>query len=328
VGAVDVLMLDVAKILQPSRNGFNTVHFFDRTNELVTKTRKSIPGANGFPGDFISTVLMQDPVGEESVENLDPLAAPENLPDSSGTWNIQRRRGLRQSFISAFPFDIINLDLEEFLFKPNEPVPGQVINAFRKLFEWQRKPLSGSSAYSLDGFSLMFTTQIGPPNISAEYLDMLTNQLATNIRSEELLDCFKKRTGLTDVIALRDQDFECFFKLALPKVLAQCLMEEDWYIDPTRGIMILEIERQHGKGTYKMLHLVMEVNRKIPPRERRAPGEESQKAEVAYKEIVRQVFTNPETKVTKSLLDKRKLQKSLEHIKSRRKKYLASKMNA
>jgi hypothetical protein len=269
------------------------------------------------------------PVGQQSVDELDPLAALENLPDNLTTRDIQRSQGLLKRFISSFPFDIINLDLEEFLFKPNDPVPGQVINVFRKLFEWQRTPLLGSSTDSLDGFSLMFTTQIGPPNISKDHVDMLADRLADNIKSDqELLDCFIKRTGSADAIALRDKDFECFFKLALPKVLAKCLMEQDWYIDPDGGVRIFEIERPHKEGTYKMLHLVMDVNRQMPPIERRAPGKESKEAEAAYKKVVRQVFTNPEIKVTESLLDKEKLQESMAHIKARREKYLSGRMSA
>src|SRR5256885_11024715 len=50
VSAVDVLMLDVAKVIRPSNDGlFDTVFFFTRSDEAVLETRKNIPGAIGFP---------------------------------------------------------------------------------------------------------------------------------------------------------------------------------------------------------------------------------------------------------------------------------------
>jgi hypothetical protein len=61
---------------------------------------------------------------------------------------------------------VINLDLEGFLFHAKDPLPGKLVNAMRKIFAWQRYPLRGTNdepKETIDGFSLMFTTQIGPP---------------------------------------------------------------------------------------------------------------------------------------------------------------------
>src|SRR5690348_5788354 len=61
VGAIDVLMLDVAKIIRQSNNKeFDTVVFFDRGDLEVLETLKRTPGAHGYPGDFVSTVLLED----------------------------------------------------------------------------------------------------------------------------------------------------------------------------------------------------------------------------------------------------------------------------
>src|SRR5437870_8596447 len=61
VDAVDVLMLDVAKVIRRSKDGrFDTVFFFTRKDESVIETRKNIPGATGFPGDFVEVVLLND----------------------------------------------------------------------------------------------------------------------------------------------------------------------------------------------------------------------------------------------------------------------------
>src|SRR5436305_1707589 len=58
VNAVDVLMLDVANVINRSRTDkFDTVFFFDRTPELVFQTQLRIPGSYGFAGKFVETVL-------------------------------------------------------------------------------------------------------------------------------------------------------------------------------------------------------------------------------------------------------------------------------
>ncbi len=58
VGAVDVLMLDVAKVVKlSSTSKFDTVAFFGRDDESIVETVKRIPGAVGFPGNFVDVVL-------------------------------------------------------------------------------------------------------------------------------------------------------------------------------------------------------------------------------------------------------------------------------
>ena len=108
---------------------------------------------------------------------------------------------------------------------------------------------------------------------------------------------------------------------SIRKVLTHTLMEEDWYIDPQPGVLIFEFERPSKFGSYQMLHLVMDVKRKNPSRENRAPGDDSLEALEAYKQVVHQIFSEKEIIVTESSINKTKLRKSLENIKGRRKKY-------
>ena len=216
VGAIDVLMLDVEKIIRRSSNEqFDTVTFFDKNQELVSETLKRIPGAYGFPGDFTRVVLLEDPEEESVVD--DPLRSPEESLDESATRRHQLIQAQRKSFISLFPFDVINLDLEEFLFKPNDPLPGKVINALRKLFEWQKKPFTTPQSQAqqrINEFSLMFTTQIGPPNISEVYLGELRDCLTRNIREDaNLISALANRTGFDNVVLLQQERFDDFFKL-------------------------------------------------------------------------------------------------------------------
>ena len=221
VGAIDVLMLDVAKVIRPSKDrGFDSVFFFDETPQHVVETRKRIPGAVGFPGDFIKIVLMEDPEEDTVVDSDNILQASSDELDTYQTRKHQLKLAQRRKFINAFPFDVINLDLEEFLFKPNDPLPGRMINAFRKVFGWQRRSLSTSpiNNLGLDGFSLMFTTQIGPPNFSSDYLAMLQRRLDTNLATfSTLKPLMNLKTGFDNVSALRDEKFDDFFKLAMPK---------------------------------------------------------------------------------------------------------------
>lgn len=334
VGAIDVLMLDVARILTGSdARRFSNVCFFDKSADLVRETQKRIPGAVGFSEDFVDVVLLDDPdedgVLAQRLPLLDqqvPLHPPESAPDEAATRKIQLRLHLHQELIKRFPFDVINLDLEEYLFKPNEKLPGRVISALRKAFEWQRRKFivpPGRSPQSITGFSLMFTTRIGPCPLGPEYLDMLSHYLAENIQKEPgLAGVLRERTGFANVQELQGNDFEAFFKLAMPKTLAATLMEEDWYIDPDSGLLIYEFTRSpDGAPPFKILHLMMDVKRQQPPKEARAPREVSAVAEKAYGAVVRQIFQTSLITLTEESLDKAKLQKNLDLIIARRNKY-------
>jgi hypothetical protein len=329
-GAIDVLLLDVENVIKPSQNGwFDVVCFFDRTEEYVIETQKRIPGAVGFPGDFTKIVLLQDPEEDQVIDEIAPLASPEDKADTLEIEEAQRNLAQRRKFIQQFPFDIVNLDLEEFLFKPNDPIPGRVVNALRKVFGWQRRPLVLGGARKkvisapLDGFSLMFTTQIGPPNLSDDYLGMLTAYLDGNIQQDaELVPLLRSRTQQDNAITLRTASFDQFFRLGMPKTLLKVLIEEDWFVDAEPGIRLFEIERLSEAGPYRILHVVMDVKRQSPPRERRAPGTEGDGVPDAYREVVRGVFANPEVLVTEAMIDQAGLQAHLDKVRARGKKYM------
>lgn len=319
VGAIDVLMLDVAKVVRRSSKGrFDTVVFFDRTNEDVDQTKKRIPGAIGFPGDFIEVVLEpESPVGDQ--------LGPDQPADTFTNRARARLLNTKQQFITQFPFDVINLDLEEFLFKPTQPIPGDVVNAMRKLFEWQKRhfiPVGSRKATTLSEFSLMFTTQIGPPEMTDEYINLLEERVQNNITTNpNLLEILNIRTGFREIHHIRDNSFGEFFKIGVPKVISSILMEEDWYIDPNLGVRIYEIERQSSVGPYRMLHLGMDVKRHNPPREERAPGNESGEASEAYLQVTERIFQDEVIQVTEDIIDETSLNDSLENIFGRRRKY-------
>jgi hypothetical protein len=331
VGAIDVLMLDVAKIIRQSNNReFDTVVFFDRGELEIVETQKRIPGAHGYPGEFVDIVLLDDPedavVRDDAESGLEVLAPPADQPDIAATREQQRRLALHREFIREFPFDIINLDLEGYAFRRNDPFPGKLIASLRKLLDWQKLTLrlGARRPESLGGFSLMFTTKIGPSDLTEDYLTMLSNAIQSNIdRDDDLGAILARRSGTADVAVLQAQNFDFFFKIAVPKLIATLLMDQDWCIDTDTGPEIYEIERQpDGKPPYKMLHVVLDVKRQDPPRDRRAPGAGHVPYAVdGYSATTRAIFEREETRVTMDMLDETVLRDSLEKIYARRRKY-------
>jgi hypothetical protein len=334
-GAIDVLTLDVERVINPSEKGwFDVVCFFDRNEEYVLEAQKRIPGAIGFPGNFTKIVLLQDPQEDEVVDEVAPLLSPKDEADTLQTHQRQLELAQRRRFIKQFPFDIINLDLEEFLFKPNDPIPGKVVNALRKVFAWQRRPLllssEGSRTVSVElaSFSLMFTTQIGPPNLSDDYLQMLSRYLDDNIREdEELHSLFRERTQTEDPAALKTANFEKFFKLAMPKTLLNILMEEDWHVDPKSGIRLCEIKRQSQDGPYKIIHTVMDVKRQSPKRENRAPGTTPGTVTRAYRQVAQSIFSQDDNVISNETVDREAMLADLKKVQARGRKYMGTLTN-
>lgn len=325
VGAVDVLMLDVARLIRSSdRQDFGTVVFFDRDRELVDETQKRIPGAVGYPGNFADLVLTQDNQEDALLPGYNALAPLEQAADERVTREKQTLLAQRRDFILDFPFDVINLDLEEFAFKQREMLPGNVVRALRKILQWQRNELviKKKNRGCMDGFTLMFTTQIGPPNIGDEYVAMLEGAIKRNVDAEPILAAkLKERFGSDQAKVVKEKNFDLFFQLGLQKIILATLDEEDWYVDDQRGLSLFEFERSWVNGTYKILHLAMDVKRKHPPKDNRAPGEDSKVSQAAYKAIAEHVFSSNATLVEDAMLDKPALQDSLDKIKSRRRKF-------
>lgn len=312
VNAIDVLMLDVANVIQHSKAGhFDTVCFFDRTPEFVVQTQRRIPGSIGFHEDFLETVL--DPF-----EGSDALIPP---ADSSDTFLVraqQRLHDTKQQFKKQFPFDVLNLDLQGVISKPKDTIPGHVINAVRKLCEWQRQPLLvNSRPQYLDGFTLLFTTCVDAKGLGDKYAEMLLDVLKSNVAADNgLEDILRQRNGL-ELGQLQEKDFPAFFELGVPKVIAKVLMDEDWHIEPSRGVLVYRFTRP-GNPPYDIVHFAMDVNRNSPRQDQRAPGSIPPATETAYRAVSRRLFETPTTYVTDALASKAELRPSLEEIRERR----------
>lgn len=330
IGAVDVLMLDIAKIVTCSDSGrFDNVVFFDRTNEGVASTQKAIPGAIGFPGDFLNTVLLDDDEEDDVVDDHSPLKSVVDQEDSSTTRTGQRTKAIRQEYIRRFPFDILNFDLEGFFFTPNDPIPGKMVRALSKIFEWQKRQGKDGQGktISVNSFSLMFTTQVGPPNLTEDYLHQLEECLQGNINANSTLrTAFISRVGHENVSRLRSEEYDLFFKLGMPKVLASILKETDWVVDAEKGMTIYEFSRSSSSGPYQMLHMIMQVKRQNPPSDRRMPGTVITEVNEAFSKVIEKLFQEKPVVVTEQLIESVKgdLQAHLDIITARRKKYLSA----
>jgi hypothetical protein len=169
----------------------------------------------------------------------------------------------------------------------------------------------------------MLTTQIGPPNLTLEYSTELRRCLEQNLNEDaELEPLLVRRTGHNDLTILSTHHFDDLFRLAMPKELLRLLLEEDWYVEPNVGIALYEIEREWKQGTYKMLHLVMDVRRQNPDRDHRFARDTPQDVVDAYRTVVRAIFGRRQTAVTNTLIDQPALQSHLDRIKARRAHYL------
>lgn len=319
VNAVDVLMLDVARVLrQSSTNRFDTVCFFDRTPDLVAETQLRIPGARGFYGSFVDTVLAPD------IAVAAPLAPPPTDQDTREVRDRQRVQATRQEFKDSFPYDVLNLDLEDLIFRAHDTIPGDVIRAFKRVCEWQRRPVNNAGqAEHLEGFTFLFTTRIGPAQLRQDYADMLLGKLRQNVQQDGgLVEVLQARTGL-DVEQLMNGDFRTFFEIGVPKVLANVLIDEDWQIEEDPGVLAFRFTRP---GTpplepYDILHFAMNVRRQNPRNDQREPGTTAPDVAASYRTVSRRLFENASTQVTDDIIDVDALRPSLDEIKSRRRKY-------
>lgn len=322
IGAVDVFMLNLANIVRMSdKRKFDTVVFFDKDPDAVNETLKRIPGSIGFNGKFTEIVLL-DPHGPEPVVAVDNLSSDTNEDDDVETRNKQREKQQHSDFIAQFPFDIVNLDLEEFLFKDHDPTPGKVINSIRRIFEWQRRPLKvmGHPEERLKAFSFMFTTQVGPEQLNEDHRNTLVSCLTENLgQFADLPELLQARTGVQTSDQLLAQDFETFFKIAVPKAVAKLGLSEDWYVDPVGGVQVFEFTRPAVNGPYKMLHLVMDFVTPVPDREHRV-GDMPIEARNAYGDAVRLIVSTEPAPVTPETIDEAKLRESLNKIFRKRKR--------
>jgi hypothetical protein len=299
IGALDVLLLHREKVLSRSRSGdFDTVVFFDRSNGAVVETQKRIPGATGYPTDFVNLVLQTDPSELDEFDSLDSPSDRENVRE---TRDAQRRIEMRRDFMRDFPFDVVNLDIERYPFIPKEELPGKLVNALRKMFDWQKRSARSQNGveYEIDSFDLFFTAKIGPHDLSGSYMSYLMDCVQKNLDDDEnLVEPFLKKSNGDDVGGFFQSNFKGAFKIAVPKSITELAFECDWYVDGKSGVDVYQFERSSSNGTYTMLHMIMKLCRQNPDQSRRGPGQRRpQPALQSHKLTVEKIFEDEAVEV-------------------------------
>jgi hypothetical protein len=207
-------------------------------------------------------------------------------------------------------------------------LPGNLTNALRKIFAWQKREGvdANGKKFTIDEFTLMFTTQIGPSNLPNEYIQYLRDTcLQQNLNKfEELSPAFLKKSSGKALAQFFQDDFAEAFKLAVPKSLIELALENDWHIDGQHGIEVYQFTRDSKDGPYQMLHMAMTVRRQKPAREQRGPGEKTpEKAETEHRKAIQQLFESEvvvvESVVTGALATE--LQTDLQELFHHREKY-------
>jgi hypothetical protein len=181
--------------------------------------------------------------------------------------------------------------------------------ALRELLQLQKKEGSDrGKPYTINEFTLMFTTQVGPANLPNDYLVYLRDTcIQQNLNQySELNEPFLAKSAGKDVPTFFTDDFDGAFKLAVPKSLIELTFESDWYIDGEHGIEVFQFDRDSKDGPYRMLHMAMVVRRQNPPKENRAPGQKSN-AEPEHRKAIQQLFARPSIAVDAIVKDAVKL---------------------
>jgi hypothetical protein len=329
-GAKDVYMLDMEDVLQlgASRNNdepFSGVYFFDLDELNTAEIQSHLPGAIGFPARFESVMLDEDP-NEELILGNDEDAKEAITRDEENTREQRQReklRTIRREFLLSFPFDVMNIDICGYVYKNKDYFPGKIINSLRKVFRLQKNEViyKNLSYGYLNGFTLMFTSTLGPEDLKPEYINELAACLDSNIsRSDNLKSKFENRTGGRNVNTLLSDDFDTFFMLSLPKIIAGELRKHDWHVDPVSGIDVFDFDRPKDSdgGTYKMLHFVMQVKRNSPIESKRGLIEPPEFQD-AYDTVVSQLFDRPQVTLNDAYISsiRNDLQDHLNKVKER-----------
>jgi hypothetical protein len=272
-------------------------------------------------------VLQSQPGDDDALASLD---SPPELQDTLQVREQQRIQAQLQRFMIGFPFDVINLDVEQYLFKPKEELPGKLTNAIRRILKWQcRQRKEGNRSISVREFSLMLTTQVGPKNLSANYLDWLrTVCLEGNLKKyDELGALFEKKSNGRTPKTFFEEDFDAAFKLAVPKSLSELAIESDWYVDGAEGVRVYQFHRDSTDGPYCMLHMAMTLRRQSPDMEHRGFGQGiAPAAETEHRKAVQKIFGSNVVDVEKLVVGdiKTAIEADLQKLFAHRNRYLSA----
>jgi hypothetical protein len=327
--AIDVLLLEEEGILSVRESSYADVVFAARSDEYVAETLRTIPDANGFPGDFFETVLFDTEAQADLpvVNSRDTDEAFFTALEGAADTLVGRRElniaALKDQLAEQFPFDVINLDLCGYTFKKKEDIPGRTILALRRILSWQRKRATHTSpSYDLNEFCFLYTTRIDAKDrLGAAYEKLLDRGIDANIAAfPDVRAALAARFHVDEGSKLRKANRLEYLRLAIPKQLAITLAAEGWEIDPAHGIEGVDLRRSKAGHPYSMLHMAMTLRRKNP-----LPGaasaKVSRKQNSAYHQTVQRLFSSPVPTVPAQLPTA--VSRSLSHLIARGKRQKA-----
>ncbi len=308
-GAKDVLVLNRDRIVPyRSSKGFSTVAFFELDPDAMRDASQLLWGANPFEADFLDVMdFPDDPI--LWMEDVDELSSNRNIEPGATEFREQQLKSARRRFLRLFPFDIINLDLCGHVFRANDPLPGKVIQAIRKVLACQCRSLIEDNVNhgELPGFTLMFTTEVGPMNLGETHTEALSTILESNMEgNDELRQAFIAKTQCQTASDLLQLDRLRFLALGTCKLIARELLNSDWYFDPDE-LLVFELVRPAtaSKPAYKMLHLVGQVVRQSPIQSARIETVTAAAVD-AYEQVVRQLFEGEPVRVSPEDIESRR----------------------
>ena len=247
--AIDVFMLERAGLLarSSSTGRHDHVFFCEQDLEEYAKIIELI-GTNGFLGPLEGIILFEDD-DDTKGRSLDDNKRVERL--------VRRKLKLKEQhekLVSAFPFDVVNLDVCGTIFPPGKGRISPMIAALRRILDWQLRQ-DEHDGHACHGFTLLLTSSLDNGPVDRSAMEDLLNRMKQNLKYGEFRDAFEERWKHTEPDALFEQDFPSFFCLALPKVLIRDGLERGWDA-AYRGIYLYRRVDAKSGATYSMMSSV------------------------------------------------------------------------
>jgi len=240
--ALDPIFLFIANVLEAraasgpeGSQGLTTVHFFNRNADNPQPIVNDLPGARCFGGPFVETVM------------FDPSAPQPSDPDSDAANRHGLLRASNRRFRQFFPFDVINFDWNDLLLD-GSPNPTGVVDALRRIFQWQSE--GGDHTRPISAFILSIAVRRPTPQeVSPTAAGAIRTVIADNMsRQSRLAPVLNIRCGVFTVADLAAAHWDDFVELGIPKIILTTLDETGWAIDPSHPMQQFTrpCEQPHG----------------------------------------------------------------------------------
>jgi len=255
--AIDVFLLEQEGHVKrdPKTSRLNSVYFCERTpDDFGTISSLIGSGHQGFLGDFAEIVLFEDTqatVGRNLGESGE-YGRDTNLRHQLRIKEVNKR------LKGSFPFDILNLDISGSLFPPQEPPTSRMIQAIRKVLDWQT--LASFQDPAFQEFTIFITSRAADEETSEDVILELQNVIDANLSSySQYRDEFEKKYQLKSAEALKAASYPEFFVAGLCKLLLSEVMWRSWDME-YRAVFLYQRPRE-DLPAYYIVSVVAHVKR-------------------------------------------------------------------